>query len=445
MSSIFDPSPRRRPARTDSTDPGRAFPRPITARRDAPTAPTAAVICDRPRLAASLRGLLQELGYRVEVLPGPEDPWRHAAGRDDALVVVDLPWAALPDDDGLDLRRCVAVRPPDVGPDYDAAARRQGLRSVVGRRHPAEELLALLGGPAPPGPATAEALPAITDQDLAADPEPAGVAVAPRRRVDDRYLLLEVLAPPPEERWAAFDERGLVDVEVHLRAGPCSPMRVRRFLDVGRTSKRLQHPNAVTLLDVGQWGDTLFAVTEPLPSTSLRERLDDATGPLPVHVAAHIGRQLASVLDLAHRRGVFHGALEPSRVLLLPGDAVKLADLAGLRALDPALGEPLPAGVRALYLAPEQRERRPGRASEADAWGLGALLYERLAGVPPAPPLRALRALNPGVPPGLSEIVRTLLAPEPADRPSDLRAIAERLFACEAPRGRLAWTPPAHA
>ncbi len=429
--------------------------------------PTAVLLSDRPPLAAEVRGLLIELGFAVTVLPGPEQPWHHAADRTEDLVLVDVPGVPAPEGAGLDLSRCIAVRPPGASPAFDAHAVHLGLRAVVGRQHAVEELKSVLGDPDATALETSETVRSLSDEEIDAalgEPrpdEPLSVSVDAGRHVDERFLLLERLAPPPQERWRGFDERRLVDVEIELRVAPSLPSHTERFLEASRRAQRLQHPNIVGLVAAGQWNGFLYTATEWVSGQSLRERMDAVAGPLPLAAAARIGRQIASALDLAHRRGLAHRGLEPDRIRVLPGDSVHLTDLAGLRAPDAMLTSTrdLLRLTRAGYLAPERFVGAGGRGFAADAWALGVLLYEMAAGFPPfqaaglegmreavqaaSPP--PLTTANPAVPEGLAQVVTALLDPDPARRPSDLRAIAERLFAVEANGQRLAWTPSAEA
>lgn len=473
MTNIFDRSspPEQAARRQSATSPGRTAPRfqsnpqppgEVAASRS----PKATVISDRPRLAADMRALLHALHYEVEAIAGPERPWHHAAEREEALVIVDVPGVPVPDD-GLDFSRCIAVRPPGAGPDFDQRAAALGLRGIVGRRHTVDELISMLGDPDSTAPDTAETLQGLTDAEIgqALDPEPAEVhwddEIAAGRRVDDRYLLVLPLSEPPRERWRAFDERLLADVEIELRAESASSKHTRRFLETSRRAQRLSHPNIVAHVGAGQWNGHLYAATELVGGITLRERLDAAGGPLSPAVAARIGRQIASALDVAHRRDLAYRGLAPERVRVLAGDSIRLTDFAGLHAPDG-----LVTGTRDLleltvagYLPPERLSGSASDAFAADAWALGVLLYEMVAGFPPfqasglvamreavraaCPP--PLRAANPAAPEGLALAVAALLSADPAARPTDLRAVAAGLFAVEAAGQKLAWTPPAEA
>lgn len=457
----------RRPSRT--TNPGRSAPgfdslAPLAGPpRLTPPGPEAVVISDRPDVASRLRGLLGDLGYSVRVMAGPERPWHAAAARSEPVVVVDLPNHPMPEGAGLNLSRCIAVRPRRAGPEYDRHAQDLGVRSVLGTRTALEELKALLGDPDASEPDTAETLPSLTDEEvesvLGAEP-PTGEHFTPfrvGRRLQDRFLLLEQLPQGGRFSFRALDERRLVDVVVTLHME--SKGTGRAFLDDARKVARLEHPNIARHVTAGVAQSVPFTVNEYAPGQTLAKMLERNGGPLEIVTSARIGRQVASALDVAHRRRVTHGALTPQAVLLVGRGAVRLTGLGAPRPSDRALRD----GTRPMaprdgsYCAPERFRNEAGPGYAADAWALGVLLYEMLAGFVPfrgrtlqevrtgvlSGRASSLLSLRPAVPDGLAGAVELLLHPDPDGRPKDLRGIAERLFAVESSAQRLAWNPPA--
>lgn len=176
---------------------------------------------------------------------------------------------------------------------------------------------------------------------------------------------------------------------------------------------------------------------------------------------AAIGVRLADALAYLHARGINHGDLKPSNVVLAPGGHPYLIDfnLAG------AAGESLHRyGGTMPYMAPERVRRLLGDSSEvgpgdrADVYAFGAVLYEALSGRVPiepidAPDLRTVAAnlvrrqaagvrplVAAGVPGGLSRLVGRCLAVDPAARPPmmTVRRALDRFVRRRARRGRLA-------
>ncbi|NKE64053.1 serine/threonine protein kinase [Lentzea sp. PSKA42] len=157
-------------------------------------------------------------------------------------------------------------------------------------------------------------------------------------------------------------------------------------------------------------------------------------GPLSIAEAITLGRTLSEALAAAHDAGIVHGGVTPGNVLFRPSGAPVLADFGvTLRRLFPHEG-----GDGVDFLAPETLEH--GTADErSDLYGLGAVLYLALSGMSPHPARlgehpddRKLRVLGSTVPrpdrsdlpDELAELVRALLAKDPAIRPGSMRHVA---------------------
>jgi serine/threonine-protein kinase len=196
------------------------------------------------------------------------------------------------------------------------------------------------------------------------------------------------------------------------------PVFRARFLREARAVNRINHPNIVEITDYGEAEGLLYLVMEYVPGESLAQLL--VRGPTGWRRAAEIGAQIASALGRAHEMGVVHRDLQPSNVLVAArrgGDLVKLTDFGVAKLADAA-----PLTVRAPsgsleYAAPEQLEL--GDADpRADLFALGVVLHEATSGALPAPGAR-LSELAPGTPSFFEEVVSTLLAADPDQRPRD--------------------------
>jgi serine/threonine-protein kinase len=155
----------------------------------------------------------------------------------------------------------------------------------------------------------------------------------------------------------------------------------KRFDREARSAGRLNHPNIVTIYDVGRSGDTAYFAMELLEGQSLREILDSGVV-LPPSTIADIAAQVADGLDAAHQAGVIHCDIKPANVVVLPSGLAKITDF-GIAML--------PTGSRSFigsvagspkYIAPERVVGRPVDA-RSDVFSLGAVLYEALTGTPP--------------------------------------------------------------
>lgn len=224
-----------------------------------------------------------------------------------------------------------------------------------------------------------------------------------------------------------------------LRPEYAAAIGSERFLAEIRTTARLQHPNILPLLDSGEARTehdegprtALYYVTPYVDGESLRDRLRREQR-LPIDVAVGFASEMASALDYAHRHSLIHRDIKPENILLHDGHAL-VADF-GI-ALDAAshAGRLTETGVSIGtpgYMSPEQALGERALDARSDVYGLGAVLYEMLTGVPPftGPNAQAIvarvlttRPVAPSrmrrrVPPHLAAAAMRALARQPADR-----------------------------
>jgi serine/threonine protein kinase/Flp pilus assembly protein TadD len=220
-----------------------------------------------------------------------------------------------------------------------------------------------------------------------------------------------------------------------VRPGSKPEVREQRLLQEAETAARLSHPNIVTLFEVGRCEQGPFLVLEMLRGQTLGQRL--AQGRLSLKEALRIGVDVAKGLAHAHSKGVVHRDLTPGNVYLCDDGQVKVLDLGmahafGRRKLD---------GGTPAYMAPEQQAGAP-EDERTDAFALGVILYEMLAGERPFEDERALASSRPAaaleVPgqPGLGELVARMLLKEPVKRPRDAGEVLAALQAFEQEVGR---------
>jgi serine/threonine-protein kinase len=154
-----------------------------------------------------------------------------------------------------------------------------------------------------------------------------------------------------------------------------------------RCASVLNHPNIVTVLDVGVEGDFHFIVSEYVEGETLRQRL--AHGALPFLEAVDVAIGIAKALVAAHEAWIVHRDVKPENVLLRRDQTVKVADF-GIATLvggsndatDP-LRRPGSLAGSLHYLSPEQVRGEPIIDTRSDIYSLGVVLYEMLSGDPP--------------------------------------------------------------
>ncbi|MGB7713596.1 MAG: protein kinase, partial [Pseudolabrys sp.] len=167
-----------------------------------------------------------------------------------------------------------------------------------------------------------------------------------------------------------------------------------RFKNEARTASALNHPNILTVYEIGAEGNVHFIATEFIEGVTLRVAL--ASGRMSAHGALEIAVQVASALAAAHDAGVVHRDIKPENIMLRPDGYVKVLDfgIAKLterrRASDDhrvettALLQTRPGLVlgTAHYMSPEQVRGQKVDA-RSDIWSLGVVLYEIVTGNPP--------------------------------------------------------------
>jgi serine/threonine protein kinase len=236
------------------------------------------------------------------------------------------------------------------------------------------------------------------------------------------------------EVYRARDERLGRDVAIKVVAeGLASEDKeLARFQREARTMASLSHPNILNIFDFGQQDGITYAVMELLEGQNLRERM--AKRALPWRTAAAIAIAAARGLAAAHAKGIVHRDMKPENIFLLADGGVKVLDF-GLAHQHRPVGEGDVATTQEtlvgtmVYMAPEQIA---GQTADprTDIFGLGAVLYEMLAGVRPFTRLNVsetmgailhadpvpLASYGVTVPPALERIVRRCLAKERDER-----------------------------
>jgi eukaryotic-like serine/threonine-protein kinase len=173
-----------------------------------------------------------------------------------------------------------------------------------------------------------------------------------------------------------------------------NPEGVARFEREARAASGLNHPNIITIHEIGEEDGKHFIATEYIKGETLRQRLNK--GRLSQHEAVEIGRQVASALAAAHQAGLIHRDIKPENVMIWPDGLVKILDFGLAKPVHENYEEPAIAATRTAsldtdpdlligslnYLSPEQ-VRREKLDPRTDIFSLGVVLYEMLEGTRP--------------------------------------------------------------
>jgi len=225
-----------------------------------------------------------------------------------------------------------------------------------------------------------------------------------------------------------------VAIKVLPAAFAAEPDRLRRFEQEARATAALNHPNILSVFDVGTHEGSPYLVEELLEGEPLSERL--VRGALAVPEALRIGMEIARGLDAAHDRGIVHRDLKPANVFLTRDGTVKLLDFGLAKLVVPPAGAETLAGATTVtehtvqgavlgtvpYMAPEQARGAPVDR-RTDVFALGVVLHEMLAG---ERPFRGLTATETA-----AAILRDEPAPLPAHVPAPVAAVVTRCLAKE--------------
>ena len=128
------------------------------------------------------------------------------------------------------------------------------------------------------------------------------------------------------EVYRAHDSR--LDREVAIKVLPAELSsdedRMRRFEQEAKATSALNHPNILTVYDIGEHDGSPFIVAELLEGEELRERLDE--GPIPLRKVTEYAQQIVSGLSAAHEKGIVHRDLKPENLFITKDDRVKILD-----------------------------------------------------------------------------------------------------------------------
>jgi len=225
---------------------------------------------------------------------------------------------------------------------------------------------------------------------------------------------------------------------------------VQSFLREARAAGRLNHPNIVAAIDVGESQGFYYFAMEFVDGETVAKML--ARGPLPEERALGIAADVARALDHAYAKGLIHRDIKPDNIMVTSDGRVRVTDFG----LAKAIGKGTPEGTdderfmgTPAYVAPEQIRSEPDIDCRADIFSLGVTLFQMLTGELPfqganpmaiaaavvAEPLPPLRRLAPDVSPAAARLVEKMTAKDPVQRyatPADVVAAIES--AAEAPR-----------
>ncbi|HEY2714453.1 MAG TPA: protein kinase [Chthoniobacterales bacterium] len=220
---------------------------------------------------------------------------------------------------------------------------------------------------------------------------------SPIGRTIGHYTVIELIGRGGMgEAYLAVDTKGgrkavLKLLPAHFTA---SAARVRRFQQEARAVIALNHPNVVTIYEIGEEDSTYYIASELIEGETLRQRL--GRGQVQLEEVIEIAAQVASALAAAHKAGVVHRDIKPENIMVRDDGYVKVLDFGIAKLTQPDVVEVLPNEHRIAdaqtifgstigtlrYMSPEQVRGEPVD-ERTDIWSLGVVLYEMAAGIAP--------------------------------------------------------------
>ncbi len=217
---------------------------------------------------------------------------------------------------------------------------------------------------------------------------------------------------------------------------------MKRFVHELRYSRKITHKNVIRIYDFLHMGGLYAISMEYFPSHTLGDEIKDEQ-PVPVEKAVGFGCDIATGMQVAHLAGIVHRDLKPANILINDDGLLKIVDFGVAAARSSGDTQLTKTGYvigSPKYMAPEQILGKPVD-EKADIYSLGVIMYELLTGVPPYTrgdhmsvmyqhvqgKARAPEEINPTLPSGLTDIIKSCMAVDKAKRFSNMVQLHEAM------------------
>ncbi len=223
--------------------------------------------------------------------------------------------------------------------------------------------------------------------------------------------------------------------------------RRERFIREARAASALNHPNIITVYEIGQEGENYFIAMEYVPGSTLGQLI--AAQELDWQECLKIARQVAEAMAAAHEHGIVHRDLKPDNIMVMPDGRAKILDFGVAKLLESGSGATTVTTATGIvgtlaYMSPEQALGQPAD-QRSDIFSFGSVLYHALTGRMPFAGESAVevhRALlekspepvsraSPGVPQKICRVVERSLEKEPSRRYAHFREVRADLDAID--------------
>src|SRR5213596_2221798 len=197
--------------------------------------------------------------------------------------------------------------------------------------------------------------------------------------------------------------------------------RLKRFQQEAHAVVGLNHPNILTVYEIGEDHSIHYIASELIEGETLRQRL--MRGPMQLSEAVDVAIQVASALAAAHQAGIVHRDIKPENIMLRPDGYVKVLDFGIAKLAESAFAKAAADGAGSMtlvetnlgsilgtirYMSPEQARGAPVDKG-TDIWSLGVVLYEMVTGHAPftgETPREVMTSILEEEPPPLTSYIR---------------------------------------
>lgn len=217
---------------------------------------------------------------------------------------------------------------------------------------------------------------------------------------------------------------------------------ISRFNREARTTSTLNHPNIVTIFDVGREHQTHFIAMEYLPGKTLKDYMDEAY-PFTFEEILDILIQISSALAHAHAKGVVHRDIKPENIKVLDNHVVKIMDF-GIAAIENSKSNLTQDGNilgTIAYISPEQLYSSRQVDNRADIFSFGSMVYELFTGVLPfdgesvgetitkimTQEPRSPKNMNLSMPERIEKMIMRCLRKDPDERYASIQDVLQEL------------------
>ncbi|HXZ20995.1 MAG TPA: protein kinase, partial [Candidatus Acidoferrales bacterium] len=224
-----------------------------------------------------------------------------------------------------------------------------------------------------------------------------------------------------------------------------NPDLLERFYREARAAGGLQHPNIVTIYDMGEDSGTPYIAMELLEGDDLghiveKEKEEGGAAPLPASIKLSYIVQVCRALEYAHKRNIVHRDIKPGNIVVTNEGTVKVVDFGIARLTDTSSTSSGMLIGTIDYMSPEQirGEKVDGRS---DIWAVGVMMYEVLAYTKPfqggnitavmfaivSQEPKPIRDLRPDLPSELDDVMRRIFKKEPGERYQNMEELLSEL------------------